>query len=80
MPEPVPLDAIAEWTKLSWYEVNKIKIAWEPFLFEESINGEVRYRLYHTSFGEFLGRQVNLDLYKDLVAEAIFLDIIRERL
>jgi hypothetical protein len=79
MPEPVPLEAIAEWTKLPLREVSEIKKAWEPFLFQTADNDELRYRIYHHSFGEFLSQQVNLDYYKEIVAMAISSTLIASR-
>lgn len=71
MTEPVSLDEVSDWTKIERRKVRKIIQAWEPFMLESIFGNEQLYRLYHISFAEFLGKQVDLRNYSELVATAI---------
>ena len=79
MTEFVSLDEVSDWTKIGRSNVWHIVQAWEPFLLESASNGEHLYRLYHVSFAEFLGKQVDLRNYSELVATAIEAKIERAR-
>jgi hypothetical protein len=71
MTEPVSLDEVSDWAKIERREVQRIVQAWEPFILESVSNDEQLYRLYHTSFADFLTKQVDLRNYSELVATAI---------
>jgi len=79
MTEPVSLDEVADWTKISHRDVRLIVQAWEPFLLESVSNDERLYRLYHASFADFLAKQVDLRDFSELVATAIEAKIERAR-
>ena len=42
------------------YEVEEILETWIEFLQQQRIGGEIRYRLYHSSFRDWLGRQLSI--------------------
>jgi hypothetical protein len=74
--EPVTVQQIANWTKLSLgQERRSIRLwqrsirLWREFLEVEQVNGETRYRIYHASFQDFLKEQVNLRRYDDMIAD-----------
>ena len=67
--EPVTVQHIANWTKLSQGQVKGAIRLWREFLEEEAGDGECRYRIYHTSFQDFLREQVNLIRYDDMIAD-----------
>ena len=80
MIEPVSAGEVADWTHLNRSQVRQILNSWEPFLLAEHTDRENLYRIYHTSFAEFLGTQVDLRDYSDLVASAIEARIEKARL
>ncbi|NEO77663.1 ATP-binding protein [Moorena sp. SIO4G3] len=83
--EPVSATKILEWIKTYQNELSKellrdIKIslskikevikAWKQFLNEvESLTGEHKYRIYHTSFQEFLKEEVGLTEFHENIAQ-----------
>lgn len=79
MTEPVGLDAISEWSGLPLGQVKDIAVAWRQFLDKDVVDGEDLYRIYHSSFAEFLGKQVDLRAYSRLVARAIHAKVERGR-
>jgi hypothetical protein len=79
MAEPVGLDDVATWTGLGRRDVRRILESWDQFLLEDVIDGERLYRVYHASFAEFLGEQVDLRDYSDMVATDIEARIARAR-
>ncbi len=66
--EPVAVQQIANWTKLSQGQVKTSIRLWREFLEKEQVDGEHRYRIYHASFQDFLKEQVNLRQYDDMIA------------
>jgi hypothetical protein len=67
--EPVTVQQIAAWTKLSQGQVKGAIGLWLEFLEKESVDGEYRYRIYHASFQDFLKEQVDLGRYEDMIAD-----------
>lgn len=67
--EPVTVQQIAAWTKLTQGQVKDAIRLWREFLEEESVEGEHCYRIYHTSFQDFLREQVYLLQYDDMITD-----------
>ena len=67
--EPVSVQQVAQWTKLPPAKVLSAVRIWREFLEEHQSGPETRYRLYHTSFKDFLERQVKLEQYDVLIYE-----------
>jgi hypothetical protein len=69
--EPVSANQLTAWTGLSPMAVTEVIHTWREFLNqEESASGEVLYRLYHSSFQDFLRDEVGLTSYHALIAES----------
>jgi hypothetical protein len=56
--EPISGEMIAEILDEDEYEINVILDRWREFLYVESIAGQIRYRLYHASFCNWLRQQL----------------------
>jgi hypothetical protein len=67
--EPVTIQQIAAWTKLSQGQVKSDIQLWREFLEEEQAEGQQRYRIYHASFQDFLKEQVDLVRYDAMIAD-----------
>jgi hypothetical protein len=68
--EPVPISHIAEWTKLSANHIKDVVQAWGQFLNKLlSAEGALLYHIYHSSFQSFLGSQIDLAQYHDIIAQ-----------
>jgi len=68
--EPVPISHIAAWTKLSANHIKDVVQAWGPFLTTIlSAEGELLYHISHASFQRFLGTQIDLAHYHDIIAQ-----------
>jgi hypothetical protein len=71
--EPVPLAQLVTWTKTKWPHLNASTIrdvlqVWREFLNEERAEqGPPRYRIYHTSFQDFLREEVGLAGYHAVI-------------
>jgi AAA ATPase domain len=60
--EPIPAERIVYWTKLDKMHVHGVIAKWHQFLNDDiSANGEYVYRVYHTSFWEFLRDDIGID-------------------
>lgn len=68
--EPVTIQQIATWTKLSQGQVKTYIQLWREFLEEEQVENQHRYRIYHASFQDFLKEQVDLTRYDDMIIES----------
>ncbi len=68
--EPVTVQQIATWTKLSQGQVKTSIQLWREFLEEEQVENKHRYRIYHASFQDFLKEQVDLARYDDMIIES----------
>ncbi len=67
--EAVSLDQLKEWTHLTFGEVQRAITEWREFLNEEHMEGGGSlYRIYHTSFRDFLREAVGLTQYNSLIA------------
>jgi hypothetical protein len=42
------------------YEVEKALLKWYEFLHQQTIQEEIAYSFYHSSFQKWLGKQLNL--------------------
>jgi hypothetical protein len=68
--EPVTISQVVEWTKLSPVRVKEVIGEWREFLnVHEVKQGESLYRVYHTSFQDFLQEEVGLTRYHDMIAQ-----------
>lgn len=67
--EPVTVQQIAYWTKLSQGQVKASIKLWSEFLEEDQVGSDYRYRIYHASFQDFLKAQVDLGKYHGMIAE-----------
>ncbi|BAZ31254.1 hypothetical protein NIES4074_37260 [Cylindrospermum sp. NIES-4074] len=56
--EPISVEIIAEILDEDEYEINVILDRWREFLYLETIAGQIRYRLYHASFRNWLRQQL----------------------
>jgi hypothetical protein len=65
--EPVSVELVGRWTGLPLPKIQAAVRQWREFLKEENSHGEPRYRVYHTSFKDFLEKQVSLEQYDVLV-------------
>lgn len=70
--EPVPASAIAEWTGIHQRRVKEVINEWRQFLNEgHSPSGELLYRVYHTSFQDFLAHEgVGLGSFHEMIAKS----------
>lgn len=70
--EPAELSAIEEWSKVEPARIREVLRAWRPFLNESPAeDGTARYRVYHTSFQDFLAEEgVGLQPYHERIALA----------
>lgn len=67
--EPVSLHQIAEWSKHPLTQVRAVVLEWQEFLnIEETPQGETLFRVYHTSFQDFLKEQVGLVRYHQMIS------------
>jgi hypothetical protein len=69
--EPVSVEQLAEWTHLRPAEVRRVVEAWREFLNEERRLEGPAYRVYHTSFQDFLSERVDLRRYDARIADHI---------
>lgn len=69
--EPVSIGSLEEWTKLDPARIRTVIREWRGFLNELTLEGEKRYRVYHTSFQDFLAEEgIGLKPYHQRIAEA----------
>jgi hypothetical protein len=67
--EPVTTDQIAAWTKLPHGQVKDSIGLWREFLQEKQINKRHCYRIYHSSFQDFLKERVDLQRFDNMIAD-----------
>jgi|GEM_PF-1405291 len=69
--EPVPVAAIEEWTKIEPARIREVIEDWRPFLNEvRSEADEPEFRIYHTSFQDFLAQEgMGLKPFHNMIAE-----------
>jgi hypothetical protein len=69
--EAVSVTRVSDWTKLPPSDIKRVIREWRPFLNEDETEGaEVRYRIYHTSFQEFLRDEIGLVAQHQVISEA----------
>jgi len=80
--EPVSIQRLVEWTRRYWLQrgwdqrdlmplaVRDVLATWREFLNEDESEPEPRYRLYHTSFQDFLADEVGLTAFHSTIGEA----------
>lgn len=71
--EAVSVEQVAEWTRLKSIQVCNVLREWSEFMHTESgPNGGKLYRIYHTSFRDFLQEEVapSLKTYHGIIANA----------
>lgn len=56
--EGISAETIAQIIDEDEYEVEKVLENWREFLQMKTINGETRYNLYHSSFGNWLAKSL----------------------
>jgi AAA ATPase domain len=72
--EAVSIAQLTTWTKCRWPHLEPVNTRavlqiWREFLNEERLpEGPPLYRVYHTSFQEFLAQEVGLEDYHDVIA------------
>lgn len=78
--EPVSVDQIAAWTKLQPMRIKEVIQTWRQFLNEikTEVAGEFLYRVYHSSFRDFLKEEVGLTSYHDNIAKQGLKEISKE--
>ena len=69
--EPVGVEQIAQWTQLPPRVVASVVRAWRQFLNETARGAEPSFRLYHSSFREFLRSELYLPKLHDMIAARI---------
>jgi hypothetical protein len=79
--EPVAVPQLLEWTSQFWRRqgwdaaaldpiaVADVLKAWREFLDEDRVDGQVRYRVYHASFQDFLADEVGLVAYHQTIGD-----------
>jgi hypothetical protein len=69
--EAVSVARVSEWTRLPPSNIKRVIREWRPFLNEDEAEAaEVRYRIYHTSFQEFLRDEIGLVAQHEAISEA----------
>jgi hypothetical protein len=66
--EPVEVEQLHRWTGKERAKIRRAISQWREFLDEESNNGRLHFRLYHTSFQDFLRGTVDLKEFHELIA------------
>lgn len=68
--EPVTVEQVSAWTDIAPMNVKEVINAWREFLnVDEVEDNEQRYRVYHTSFQEFLKNEVGLKPYHNIIGQ-----------
>jgi hypothetical protein len=79
--EPVTADLVVSWTREYWRQrtwdpaavtapaVRDVINRWWEFLDRDDINGQQRFRVYHTSFQDFLRDEVGLTTFDNTIAD-----------
>jgi len=73
--QPESVERIARWTGLPAEKIRAALRQWREFLELEQSGGETRYRVYHTSFKDFLDQQVSFEKFNLMIAEAYLKDL-----
>ena len=68
--EPVSVSQLAAWEKFTPFQIKEVLREWRQFLNEsETESGESIYRIYHSSFQDFLREEVELKPYTELIVD-----------
>jgi hypothetical protein len=68
--EPVTLSALEEWTEVNPARIREVLREWRPFLNETpSSSGDRLFRIYHSSFQDFLAEEGGLTPWHRRIAE-----------
>ena len=67
-PEPVTVAELSDWAQLPRGRVRMVLREWREFI-EDDATGR-RFRLYHTTFAEFLDEEEDLAYYRDLMVQS----------
>jgi hypothetical protein len=68
--EPVSIAMLQEWTEMDSIRINEVIREWRAFLNEADDDGELRYRVYHASFQDFLAKEgAGLKPYHKAIAD-----------
>lgn len=60
---PLSAEVIASAIDADEYDVEEVLENWREFLILQEIDGEIRYSLYHSSFRDFLSKEILVRLY-----------------
>lgn len=66
--EPVTAEQLQKWTRKDLGQIRHAIRQWREFLEKEDVGGVEKYRVYHTSFKDFLGEQVDLKRFRMMIA------------
>lgn len=66
--EPVTIQQLHLWTGKDTSKVQLAINKWREFLKEQKQDGEVRFRIYHVSFQEFLSTMIDLSKCDELIS------------
>lgn len=66
--EPVTVEQLHKWTGKDVAKIRRAIAQWREFLEESNVAGLHYYRLYHTSFQDFLRQMVDLKRFHKLIA------------
>jgi len=67
--EPVTVGQVHLWTKKDTSRIQLAMDKWREFLKAQKQDGEIKFRIYHVSFQEFLSTKIDLKKYDQLIAE-----------
>lgn len=73
--EPVTIDQLQKWTKQERKHIRRAITQWREFLEVSQFEDETKYRVYHTSFQEFLEKQVDLKSYDEIIVQNYLEDL-----
>jgi hypothetical protein len=66
--EPVTVEQLHRWTRQEAGQIRRAMRQWREFLEQDDLDGERTYRVYHTSFRDFLAEQVDLRRFRMMIA------------
>ena len=66
--EPVTTDQLHNWTGKERKYIRRAIAQWREFLEESQVETDEKYRVYHTSFQDFLGKMVDLKSFDEIIA------------
>jgi hypothetical protein len=66
--EPITIELVEEWTELSPRRIKDVINEWREFLNLDDSEDEIKYRIYHTSFQDFIKEEVGLVKYHEKIA------------